>query len=100
VREAHAVLDEAVVGVGVGRIDQHHAVDGQLDVALERDAVAVPEQPAARVLQQPAVAGDRVALQEAVEVFGLELEVLVPRIRQRVSRTRACRRGPTRTFLS
>src|SRR5262245_55951073 len=36
------------------------------------------------MLQQPAVARDRVALQEALEVPRLELELLVLRVRQRV----------------
>src|SRR6185369_6455627 len=36
------------------------------------------------VSQQPAVAGDRVGLQQAIQVLGLEVQALMPRIRQRI----------------
>src|SRR4029077_15449686 len=63
------------------RIDPDVSVQRPLDVAL-RTRSGPP--PAPSMPHQPAVDGDGVRIEEALEVLGLEIQILMPRIRQRV----------------
>jgi hypothetical protein len=78
-REARYVLDPRVFRLDAC-IEANVPVQRPLYVVVQRRSPSA----AIRVLHQPAVPGDGVRVEEILEILGLELQILVLRVRQRV----------------
>src|SRR5215218_10547242 len=78
-REAHHVLHPGRFFRLDARVDPDVPMQGPLDVAIEDRSEPAPRPP-----HQPAILGDGVGIEEAFEVLGLEVQILMPRVRQRV----------------
>ena len=75
VGEAHDVLYPVAIQ---GRVHPEVAVERPFDIAIE------PESASAFVAHQAAVTGDGVGAEEALQILGLELQILVAGFGQRV----------------
>jgi hypothetical protein len=77
--EAHGVLDPwRVEGLVMG-VDSDVAMERPFDVAIQSSPPASPG-----MAHQSAVAGDRVVVEQALEILGLEFQILMPCLWQRI----------------
>src|SRR5262249_33092465 len=80
VGETDAVLDQSFAPLRVDILHENVAVNRPLDVSFEPGPPAFSQ----AIPYEPSIAGDRVVIQETLEVLCLELEILVQRVGKRI----------------